>query len=122
MHDGKSQYGAVHLCFTSRVSEELLKLLYSNKYLAPRVLSFQEINLDFYFFNDNVFHLGRPKVMPLFKIISDEAPYTLEPDEILEIISSNKVIDMFVTEMANRLFTVCAIFHEFPYVQYQGSS
>jgi hypothetical protein len=26
------------------------------------------------------------------------------------------VIDMFVTEMANRLFTVCAIFHEFPYV------
>jgi len=24
--------------------------------------------------------------------------------------------------MANRLFTVCAIFHEHPYVQYQGTS
>lgn len=56
--------------------------------------------------------------MPLFKIISDEAPYTLEPEEIFEIISQNKVIDMFVTEMANKLFTVCAIFHENPYVQY----
>jgi hypothetical protein len=54
--------------------------------------------------------------MPLFKIISDEAPNNLEPDQILDLISSNKVIDMFVTEMANRLFTVCAIFHEFPYV------
>ena len=28
----------------------------------------------------------------------------------------NKVIDVLVTEMANRLFTVCAIYNENPYV------
>lgn len=45
-----------------------------NKYLCQRIYSFFELNVDFYFFNDNVFHFGRPKIMPLFKIMSDEAP------------------------------------------------
>jgi hypothetical protein len=40
--------------------------------LQPRILSFQEVNLDFYFFNDNVFHFGKPKLLPLFKMLADE--------------------------------------------------
>lgn len=82
----------------------------------PRVLSFQEINLDFYFFNDNVFHLGRPKIMPLFKLMADDAPSDLTSSQIFSIISENPTINTLITEMANRLFTVCAIFHEYPYV------
>ena len=62
----------IHLFFTSRVSDEFMDELTSNKYIVPRVLTFQEINLDFYFFNDNVFHLGRPRIMPMFKMIYDE--------------------------------------------------
>ncbi len=33
------------------------------KYLAPRVLSFNEINLDFFLYNDNVFHMSRKNVL-----------------------------------------------------------
>ena len=87
------------------------------KALAARILSFNEVNLDFYFFNDNVFHLGRPKVMPLFKMLHDDTQ-GLSVDEAVELITENPVAHRFLTEMANRLFTVCAIFLEYPYVQY----
>ena len=59
----KNQYGGVHLCFTSHVSDELMTQLVMAKYLAPRVLSFNEINLDFFLYNDNVFHMSRKNVL-----------------------------------------------------------
>lgn len=52
------KYGAVHLCFTSHVSDELLVPLAQNKSLAPRIASFCEVNLDFYMFNETVFTLN----------------------------------------------------------------
>ena len=52
------KYGAVHLCFTSHVSDELLLPLAQNKSLAPRIASFCEVNLDFYMFNETVFTLN----------------------------------------------------------------
>lgn len=106
----KPQYGMIHLFFTSRVSDELMNELTSNKFIVPRVLTFQEINLDFYFFNDNVFHLGRPRIMPMFKMIYDEQDHEY-PES-----NSMPVVKKFLTEMANRLFTVCAIFLEYPFV------
>lgn len=39
------------------------------KHLAPRVLSFNEINLDFFLFNDNVFQMARKNILPIFKMI-----------------------------------------------------
>ena len=54
--------------------------------------------------------------MPLFKMVADEAPSDLEPDAIFEIISASTVINTLITEFTNKLFTVCAIFHEYPYV------
>lgn len=42
------------------------------KSLAKRIRSFFVINLDFYFFNDNVYHFGKKNLMPVFKIICDE--------------------------------------------------
>lgn len=44
----------------------------SCKPLAKRIRSFFVINLDFYFFNDNVYHFGKKNLMPIFKIISQE--------------------------------------------------
>jgi hypothetical protein len=37
--------------------------------LAPRVRSFNEINLDFFLFNDNVFHFSRKNIIPAFKFL-----------------------------------------------------
>jgi syntaxin-binding protein 1 len=65
------QYGGVHLCFTSRVTDELLKKIVQCKHLTPRVLSFNEINLDFFLFNDNVFHLARKSILPAFKLADE---------------------------------------------------
>lgn len=57
--------------------------------------------------------------MPIFKIMSDESPGN-DTSRISRAndIGKNKVINVLVTEMANRLFTVCAIYQENPYVQY----
>ena len=43
----------------------------SCKGLTKRIRSFYVINLDFYFFNDNVYHFGKKNLMPIFKIMSD---------------------------------------------------
>lgn len=67
----KIQYGGVHFCFTSHISDELLKEIANCKALAPRILSFNEINLDFYLFNDNVFHFSKNKIMPIFKLLDE---------------------------------------------------
>ena len=70
--DQRPQYGCVHLCFTSKVSNELMALIVSCKLLVKRIRSFFVINLDFFFFNDSVFHLGKNNLLPIFKIMSDD--------------------------------------------------
>ena len=54
----KPKYNAVHLCFTSHVSAELMEPIAKNELLVKRICSFFEINIDFYMFNDSVFHIG----------------------------------------------------------------
>lgn len=54
--------------------------------------------------------------MPLFKLMADDAPCDLSSSQIFSIIQENPTINVLITEMANRLFTVCAIFYEYPYV------
>jgi len=105
------KYGAVHLCFTSHVTDEQLVPLVKNKILAGRVASFCEINLDFYLFNDNVFHLNMKNSLPLFKVVDDspdfmtKSPFTKMRDQI-----------------THRLLTVCTVYDELPNIQYLGSS
>ena len=106
--DEKVQYGGVHLYFTSHVSEELMKAISQRKKLAPRILSFHEINLDFYLFNDNVFHFQKKHILPAFKLADEN--------------EKSPVIQNLVTELAHRLFTVCTCLLEFPHVQYQSES
>ncbi len=49
--------------------------------------------------------------MPIFKIMCDESPGN-DTSRISRAndIGKNKVVTALVTEMANRLFTVCAIY------------
>ena len=107
----KLQYGGVHLAFTSHVNEDLLKQIVSCKPLTPRVYSFNEINLDFYLFNDNVYHFSKSNLLPCFKLADENS-------KGIDLPVIQKVLD----ELSHRLFTVCAIFMEYPHVQYQGES
>jgi hypothetical protein len=75
------------------------------KNLVPRIYSFNEINLDFYLYNDNVYHFQKKSLIPTFKI-ADESDRGVE----------TPVIQKILDELAHRLFTVCAIFMEYPYV------
>jgi len=98
-------YGGVHLCFLSQIADELIVEIAKSKNLAPRVLSFNEINLDFYLFNDHVFTLKKQNILAMFK---------------MDV--RNQVVQKHLDETARRLFTVCAVFQEFPYVAFQGNS
>ena len=115
----KPQYGAVHLFFTSKVPESLVSMMASSKSLAPRIRSFNEINLDFYFFNDSVFHLGKKNTLPMFRIIRDEMDRGRSQEAVIE---SSDALAELCTQLANRLFTVCAVFREYPHIQYQADS
>jgi hypothetical protein len=95
------------LCFTSHISDELLKEISLCKNLAPRILSFNEINLDFYLFNDNVFHFDKKNLLPMFKLMEENEKGV-----------DHTFIQNILSELAHRLLTVCAIFIEYPYIQY----
>lgn len=62
-------------------------------------------------FNDNVFHLNMKKILPLFKVV-DEEPEFIESPQFAKM----------KNELAHRLLTVCTVYDEFPYIQYQGKS
>lgn len=92
-----------------------MKLILQGKELVPRIQSFNEINLDFYFFNDNVFHFDRKNLLPMFKMIADieDGGNNADTDQLL---MDNDVLRTLVTEMANKLFTVCTVYCENPYI------
>jgi len=71
------------------------------KHLAPRVLSFNEINLDFFLYNDNVFHMSRKNVL-----------YSLKRDSKVDMPDIQKILE----ELSRRLFTVCSVFLEHPHI------
>jgi hypothetical protein len=57
-------------------------------------------------------------MLPVFKMMCEGGGGGLDTSHISRKgdIGKNQIIDILVTEMANRLFTVCAIFPEYPYV------
>ena len=99
------QYGSVHLCFAGHVSDENMKLISSCKELAPRILTFNEINLDFYFYESNIFTLNFEESIYLFNTSS--ADYNQSK---------------YLEKIGYKLYTVCSILLEKPYIQYQGNS
>lgn len=80
-------------------------MISQTKNLTPRIYSLNEINLDFYLYNDNVFHFQKKSLIPAFKLVD-------ENDKGVDMPILKNILD----ELAHRLFTVCAIFMEFPYV------
>ena len=85
-------------------------MLASCKQLAPRVQSFLEINVDFYFYSDNVFTFKETNILPMFSMMARDE------ENGIESVESNPTIKFMVANAAKRLFTVCSIFTEFPYI------
>ena len=71
------------------------------KNLMSRLRTFKEINLDFNFFEDDVFTFNMKDSMYLFSTPSHD-PYRT----------------VYLNSIANKLFTVCSILLENPYIQY----
>jgi hypothetical protein len=65
-----------------------LAIMSASKLLVPRIKSFNEINLDFYFFNDSVFHLGKKNTLPMFRIVKEE----LDRGEKERIVEKNETL------------------------------
>ena len=56
------QYGAVHLCFSSRVSDSDLHRLCKQEKLAERIVSLLDVNCNFSVIEDNIFGVSSPNV------------------------------------------------------------
>ena len=100
-----------------------MDIIVSCKALVKRIRSLFVINLDFYFYNDSVFHLGKNNLLPIFKIMVDEEEQrrsTIKKQgvDIPTGLMKNEVLATIIDELANKLFTVCAIHMEKPYIQY----
>lgn len=95
----KHQYGAVHLCFAGHVSEDQMRQLGATKELVSRLYTFKEINIDFNFFENNIFTFNMLDAMFLFSTQTSD-PY----------------LDKYLHNIAWRLFTVCSILLENPYI------
>jgi len=101
----KAQYGAVHLCFAGHVNNDQLKAISGTKELVARLHTFKEINLDFNFFENNIFTFNMWDGMFVFPTpLSD--PY----------------LDHYLQNIAWRLFTVCSTLLEKPYIWIQANS
>ena len=55
----------------------------------------------------------------MFCIIKEEIKKGRSKDAIIE---SSDVLAELCMQLANRLFTVCAVFREYPHIQYQADS
>jgi len=51
----------------------------------------------------------------MFRVIKDEMDKGRSKDQVIE---SSDVLAEFCMQLANRLFTVCAVFREYPHIQY----
>jgi len=98
------QYKRIHLFFSHTVMDSTLSLL-ANERVFPRIITCKELNLSFLCKNKNLFELGVNDFLEIFSAKSDKDK---ERDKI--------------AILAERIFTVCSVANDFPYIQYQKSS
>jgi hypothetical protein len=94
-------YGSVHLCFLTQITTQLMERLCTSNKLANKVRTFVEINLDFKVWQDNVFKITT-KTKQLSNLLSPSAS--------------------LVETLSQKLFTICSVMAEKPYIQYQTDS
>jgi len=95
------QYGAVHLFFSSRLSDELFAKIRANEPLKSRIKGLKEINMDFLVYESQVFHFDSPDT---FKLLFSPECTTQAGGEL--------------KRMADKIVSVCATLNEYPFVRY----
>ncbi len=98
------QYKRIHIFFSHQVMDSSLSLL-ANEKIYSRILTCKELNMSFLCKNRNLFELGVPNFLDIFTAKGDK----------------DKERDKIAT-LSERLFTVCCVLNEFPFIQYQKSS
>jgi len=101
---GNPQYKRIHILFSHAVMDSSLSLFACEK-LYSRILTCKELNLSFLCKNKNLFELGIGNFLDIFSAKADK----------------DKERDKIAT-LSERLFTVCSVLNEFPFIQYQKSS
>jgi len=98
------QYKRIHIFFSHAVMDSSLSLLAHEK-VFQRISTCKELNLSFLCKNRNLFELGINNFLEIFSHKNDKDK---ERDKI--------------AILSERLFTVCSVLNEFPFIQYQKSS
>lgn len=98
------QYKRIHLFFSHEVMDSTLSQLATEK-LFPRIVSCKELNLSFLCKNKNLFELGIADFLDIFSAKSDKDKEHSK-----------------IAVLSERLFTVCSVLNEYPFIQYQKSS
>lgn len=102
--ENKPQYSRVHIFLSHRIMDNTMEELVT-PFLVQRVKTFKELNLAFLTRDLNLFDIGMGHALEIF---------TLK--------GAIERRDQILSNVLERLFTVCATINEFPYVQYQKSS
>ena len=98
--ESKPHYSRIHIYFSHRITDSILGLL-ATSYTYPRIMTCIELNLSFLARDRNLFDLGMGKAMEIYTVKNNE--------------NTSKII----SNICERLFTVCAVLKEYPYIQYQ---
>ena len=101
----KPMYGKAFIFFSHPALESILKLLSNNHNLLRRLKLCKEVNISFNIKDDDLYELSILEGLELFITKNDE----LKKNIIL-------------SDIAERLFTVCTVNNEYPFIQYQKSS
>lgn len=99
------QYGRAHIFFAHSCTDSVLTNLSKNDNLVRRLKTCKEVNFSFLVRDNNLFDLGMSTALEI---------YTTKNDEI------NR--NIILANLAERLFTVCTVLNEFPYIQYNKNS
>mmetsp|Transcript_22920 Transcript_22920/g.22224 ORF Transcript_22920/g.22224 Transcript_22920/m.22224 type:complete len:106 (-) Transcript_22920:672-989(-) len=91
------QYGAIHVCFSGSISENLMPVMVREPLFVSKVKTMIEVNIDFDVWMGN-----------LFKVQS-------ESNKMQELLVANKPT---VERIAEQLLSVCSVLGEKPYLQY----
>lgn len=100
----KPQYSRAHIYFCHRIMDSTLDKLVTEN-LCKRVKTCKELNLSFLIRDRNLYELGMSAALEIYTVKN----HTESRDKIL-------------SNILERLFTVCAVQREYPYIQYQKSS
>lgn len=104
MDESKPQYSRVHIFFSNRIMDLTLDRLVTAP-LVKRIKTCKELNLSFLIKDKNLFDIGLASALKIY-------PVKTNADQR----------DKLLSTIMERLFTVCAVMKEYPYIQYQKSS